>query len=341
MKLDLYKKVLESGICTLKKVNQEKDPEKWAELRQTGIGGSDAGAVMNLNEYSSPLVVYMAKKGESVFSGNNSTKWGHILEDPIRQETEKELGVVIEEVPGMFRSNLFPFMNANLDGLIYTETPVTIGKETVDGLGGHEIKTSANGQGFGEDEIPDSYYCQVQHYMAVTGLPWFILTVFILSKKEGRHYIIKSNSDFQQRLVETERDFWENYVMADNIPAPSGVDSETEILKSLPMAENIELPEELIETLSRRAEVKESIKALEDEEKQLSNTILLEMYKAGEVLDPEMLPSKIMAMCGSYKISLSKQDRTTADTSALKAAGIFDKYSKTTTSKILRVSGGK
>lgn len=341
MKMDLYKKVVETGICTLKKVNQEKQPEKWAELRRTGIGGSDAGAIMGMNTYSSPLVVYMQKKGEDVFEGNAATKWGHILEDPVRQETEKELGVHIEEVPGMFTSTIYPFLNANLDGLILTETPITIGNDTVDGLGGHEIKTSAKGDGFGVDEIPDSYYCQVQHYMAVTGLPWFILTVFILSSKEGRHYIVKANPDFQEKLINSEREFWENFVLTDTIPAPSGTDSESEILKSLPMAENIELPEELTYSLGRRAEIKEQIKLLEAEEKQLSNNILLEMYKAGNVPDGEEPKEKIYATCGSYKISLSMQKKTLADGEALKAAGLFEKYSKTSFSKVMRVSGGK
>lgn len=43
-------------------VSQEENPELWKKLRTTGIGGSDAGAIMGLNQYSSPLVVYMQKK---------------------------------------------------------------------------------------------------------------------------------------------------------------------------------------------------------------------------------------------------------------------------------------
>ncbi|MCQ2086646.1 MAG: YqaJ viral recombinase family protein [Bacilli bacterium] len=341
MKMDLYKKVTETGICSIKKVSQTKQPEKWAELRTTGIGGSDAGAIMGMNEYSSPLVVYMQKKGEGVFEGNVSTKWGHLLEDPIRNETEKELGVHIEEVPGMFKSKIYPFMNANLDGLILTENPVTIGNNTVDGLGGHEIKTSAKGDGFGTDEIPDSYYCQVQHYMAVTGLPWFILTVFILSKKEGRHYIVKANPDFQKDLINVEEDFWENFVMTNTIPAPTGTESESEILKSLPMAESIELPEELSFSLGRRAEIKEQIKMLEEEEKQISNNVLLEMYKASNVAEGEEPKEKIVATCGSYKVSLSLQKRNSVDTDALKSAGLYEKFAKVSMSKVMRVSGGK
>lgn len=340
MKLNLYKKLLETNICSLTRVNQVKNPEKWHELRTTGVGGSDAGAIMGMNEYSSPLVVYMQKKGEGVFEGNAATKWGHILEDPIREETEKELNVKIEAVPGMFKSKIYRYMNANLDGLILAESPVTIGNTTVEGLGGHEIKTSAKGDGFSEDEIPDSYYCQIQHYMAVTGLPWFILTVFILSRREGKHYIVKANPEFQEKLISAESDFWENYVMTDTIPAPSGTESESEILKSLPMAETLELPEELTLPLERRAEIKQQIKILEEEEKQISNSILVEMYKAGQVAEGEEPKDKIIANCGPYKISLSLQKRNSVDTTALKSAGLYDKFSKVLVSKVMRVSGG-
>ena len=33
-------------------INQSKDPEEWKRLRTTGIGGSDAGAILGLNKYS-------------------------------------------------------------------------------------------------------------------------------------------------------------------------------------------------------------------------------------------------------------------------------------------------
>lgn len=80
---------------------QDENPEKWAELRTTGIGGSDAGAIMGLNKYASALTVYMQKKGVDGFKGNKATEWGHILEDPIRQKASKELAVEIITVPNV------------------------------------------------------------------------------------------------------------------------------------------------------------------------------------------------------------------------------------------------
>ena len=226
-------------------IEQEKDPEKWCELRTTGIGGSDVGAIMGLNKYASPLTVYLAKKNVEGFKGNASTEWGHILEDPIRKKAAEELGIEIISVPGMYTSNEIPYMNANLDGLCHAENQVVIGGETIYGLGGYEIKTSSRGEGFSEDEIPDSYYCQVQHYMAVTNLTWFVLTAFFLNTKSVRHYVIRRNDDFiYSNLIPAEKDFWEKYVMANQAPEPLGIDSEEEYIKNLPVADVVELDTE-------------------------------------------------------------------------------------------------
>ena len=36
---------------------------EWLKLRQNGIGGSDAAAILGLNPYKSPLAVYADKRG--------------------------------------------------------------------------------------------------------------------------------------------------------------------------------------------------------------------------------------------------------------------------------------
>ena len=42
-------------------VEQDKEPEKWLEMRTTGIGGSDAGAILGMNKYASPLTISALK----------------------------------------------------------------------------------------------------------------------------------------------------------------------------------------------------------------------------------------------------------------------------------------
>jgi predicted phage-related endonuclease len=59
--------------------------EEWLEKRKGSLGGSDAGAVMGMNNFESPLTLYLRKKGlvpESEMS--RAAKRGKILEPVIR-----------------------------------------------------------------------------------------------------------------------------------------------------------------------------------------------------------------------------------------------------------------
>ena len=313
------------------------DREKWLELRRTGIGGSDAGAIMGLNKYSTPLSVYLAKKDFASFSGNAATEWGNILEDPVRQKAREDLGVEIETVPGMFTSKKNPFMNANLDGLAFVDGEKEIAGSTVSGLGGHEIKTSSRGEGFTADEVPDSYYAQVQHYMAVTGLDWFILTVFFMNTKQGKHYVIPRNEFFVEDLIKAESEFWNGNVLPNNPPAPTGNENESDLVKSLPMAETVELPAAFETMLAEKRDIDAQIKDLQAKSDAIKESVLLKMSELSGGEDAE----KTTATCGNWKITYNLQKRVSVDTSELKKAGLFERYSKESSYKVMRISGGK
>jgi putative phage-type endonuclease len=136
----------------------------WLDKRREGIGGSDAGAIMGMSAYSSPLTVYLQKK-KLVPNGETSkaARRGIILEPMIRVETTRDFPELeIEPLPFMLADPEYPFMLANIDSVIFAKTPVEIRGEVVEGLGGHEIKSAKTAFGWGDDEIRDTYYCQVQ-----------------------------------------------------------------------------------------------------------------------------------------------------------------------------------
>ncbi len=106
-------KILKNGLCTAIPT-AEMTRREWLEARRRGIGGSDAGAVLGMNRYSSPLSVYLSKKG----FGNNGEKespalrWGKMAENAIRDGIARDMGLLIEEAPVMFSSIKHPFMLA-------------------------------------------------------------------------------------------------------------------------------------------------------------------------------------------------------------------------------------
>jgi len=332
----LYEQVVERGKARLTDTSAMSRSE-WLKLRASGIGGSDAGAIMGLNKYATPLSVYFAKKDLAVHEGSKAAEWGNILEDPIRHKAREELGLEIETVPGMFTNKEYDFMNANFDGLVFVEGEKEIAGSVVSGLGGHEIKTSRTGDGFTTDEIPDSYYAQVQHYMAVTGLTFFVLTVFIFDQYTGRHYVIPRNDEFINRLIEAEGTFWNEFVLANVMPAPTGNENELDLVKALPMAEEITLNEDTEQLLEEKAAIDSQIKGLQEKSDILKEQVLIKMTEAS---CGENAP-KTIATCGRWRISLNTQVSKRVDTNALKKAGVYDEYAKESISRVLRITKTK
>lgn len=313
--------------------------EEWLEVRRKSIGGSDAGAIMGLNKWASPLTVYLDKKGLNSFAGNISTERGSWLEAPIREKARAELGIFIEEVPYMFFSDEYPFMSANIDGVIYIQEPKEIAGITLQGLGGHEIKTSQRGEGFSNDEVPDSYFAQVQHYMAVIGLQFFILSAYLIEKNELRHYVIKRDEYFISRLIETEKDFWEKFVQKDIMPAPSGIDEENDLIIDMFEGDTTELilDDEAESLCAEYLLLNEQIKDLETRKKQVSTSVKLKVIAQQNGSNDH----KAKAVAGNYRISFSKFTRKSIDTDRLKKDGLYDKYAKESESSMFRISEPK
>lgn len=319
---------------------------KWLELRKLGIGGSDAGAIMYASPYATPLTVYMAKKeaiAEDTGSTTESKKrnimlWGNIMEKPIMEKTSKELDIEISKVGGTFINIQHPYMRANLDGLVYVGDKRAIGGEEVEGLGGFEIKTSKRGVNFGHDEIPDSYYYQVQHYMAVTGLDWFLLTVFIFDAYEAYHYIVRRNVDVIRNMMAMEESFWKDFIFQNIPPAPVGEECEDAIISKMLSTRGgeIVLDEDMLAVIDARQEVIKKIEELKSQKMQAEEKLKLAIIH-GDIPEGE----NIKATCGKYKISYNSQTRSSVDTAALRSAGLYDKYSKKTSYRVLRIGEAK
>lgn len=332
----LYKPLLETCKRYIATGGMSRD--EWLSARRGGIGGSDAGAIMGLNTWASPLTVYLDKKGLHTFAGNTATERGNWLEEPIRQKSREMLGCPIEAVPFLFTSEKHPFMSANIDGVIYLQEEKEINGVLLKGLGGHEIKTTQRGDGFSENEIPDSYFAQVQHYMAVLALPWFVLSAYLIDKNEFRHYVIQKDDEFIARLIEAEKAFWETFIEKDIMPAPSGLDAEDDAINALftGSATTLILDSEAESMSAEYLLLNNQLKNLEKRKKQLSESLKLKIIaqqKDGE--------DKAQAIAGNYKISFSKNIRKSVDTERLKKDGLYEQYCKESESSMFRVSETK
>lgn len=304
-------------------LEEMQDRNKWLEARTKGIGGSDASVIVGCNPWKSLYAIACEKKGmlteeilrkeETKEDDNERMLWGRILEEPIANFFSKKTGKRIMR-KGLIRSNEYPWMLASVDRMIVGENA------------GLEIKTGAGWKKneWDEDEIPDAYYIQCLHYMAVTGCDkWYI--AYLLGGCEFGYKVIERNEDDIQILIQKEKDFWDRYVVGNELPPVDGHSTTTEALKvefatikhdeedSVPLDGEINL---LINDLNN----------LKEDKKKLDLAIATR-------------ENKLRAAIGEYKVGFSQDykvnypiiEATRLDEKALKAEmpEIYKRYAKT------------
>ncbi len=168
--------------------------------RRTGIGGSDVAAIFGLSAYMTDFELYRDKRGQTPLEDekeDENREWGNRLEPLLRQHYSDQTGLVIRD-PGMVRSERYPWMLANMDGV--TDCPRVV-----------EVKKSRTGRDYGADgtdEVPVSCMLQVQHYMIVTGFD-VADVVALLWGSSFRVYHVEADSEIQERIIEETQDFWQ------------------------------------------------------------------------------------------------------------------------------------
>jgi putative phage-type endonuclease len=301
--------------------------QAWLDKRRESNGGSDVGPIMGLSNYGSRLTVYLQKKGMAESGGSAAARRGTRLEPIIRQAVRDDYpGVEIAELPYMLYHPEFAYMSANLDGVVFIEKPTVVDGKELQGYGGYEGKTSKDGYGFSDDEIPDTYYAQAQHYMCVTGLPWLILAVYITSTDEVRVYTIMRDETFITNMLEQEKDFWLNYVEKNEMPAASGIDNEEEMITSMfSGTESIVLGEAEKTMCSEYVEYREAIKDMEAKQKTIKANLMAAIVKQAKGSPEE---KKGTAIAGPYTIQWLTIESKRVDNDALKRDHIYEKYLK-------------
>jgi len=173
--------------------------QQQIEVRATGLGGSDAAAAVGLSRWKSRYQLWLEKTGHAEpFTGNDATHWGNMLEPIVRQEYANRTGLSIITPGETLKHPDFPFVLANIDGIVPDDRIV-------------ECKTGRPSNDWGEpgtSEIPEEYVLQVQHYLMVTQLPRADVPV-LLGGNDFRIYHIEADGETQALLLQGEREFWE------------------------------------------------------------------------------------------------------------------------------------
>lgn len=235
----------------------------WLEARQAGIGGSDCAAAVGLSPFKSPLTLYMEKRGEIEpdQAETEAAYWGTKLEAAVAERYTEVTGKRVRRQP--MRSCLNNnFMLANIDRQIL---------EDPRGPGVLEVKTSnAFKRVDGLDDLPDHYYLQMQHYLAVTNYRWGAFA-FLIGGQKFVHFEVERDQATIDVLIEQETLFWRR-VRCGNPPTVDGSDATRALLSHMyPQdsgetitLDNAEAARQLVSTKQRIAEIEAQKQALEN-----------------------------------------------------------------------------
>ena len=308
--------------------------QEWLEIRRSGIGGSDAAASLGLSSWKSPIELWEEKVLGKTQPKQDSEpmRWGRLLEPVIRDEFAKRTGYEVSVCRSMLQAPQWPWMQANLDGLI--EIP---GR----GIGVFEVKTASTfkdsdwgGNDDSQPRCPDAYALQVAHYLAVTGLEYAVICVLIGGNKL-RWLTVERDVEFINSLVELERRFWQ-YVLTQTPPPVDGSLACAEMLaRKFPTSSNASpliLPADADDWIRQYWQAKAEEDAAGDRKLLMENRLKEVMGAHEKAVSPSghQVTWKTVQSCRVDTAKLKKEEPT-----------LFEKFSTTSATRRFSVSEGK
>ncbi|MGN0704442.1 MAG: YqaJ viral recombinase family protein [Lentihominibacter sp.] len=240
--------------------------EEWLNWRRKGIGGSDVSILFGVNSFKSINQLWLEKTGKTELEETDSEAayFGHALESFIKKEFTRRTGMKVRAKNAILQSEEYPFMLADLDGVISLDGEMCI----------YEGKTASTyKKDIWQNDVPFEYVLQVQHYMAVTGAK----RAFIAALVGGNTFFIREvlrDEVLIAKIIAVEKDFWEGHVLTGIEPLPDGSAASTEYLNARYAKTNggrIELPPETLNLFRSYDEVTKEIENLNHVRDRITN----------------------------------------------------------------------
>lgn len=297
--------------------------DEWLKYRTMGIGGADVSVIAGINPFRSIIELWREKTGRDIPTDgeNEYTHFGTVLEAVIKREFMNRTGLKVRAKNAILQSEEYPFMLANLDGVINENGETVI----------FEAKTaSAYKIDQWEGGIPKEYMYQLQHYMAVTGYH----KAYIAALVGGNRFIIHEvyeDKEMIRNIVEMEKEFWQKNVMEGIEPDADGSEATTDYLADIYSESNgkaIELPKEAVELCRQYDELSSELDNLKMMKSEAENRL------------KTMLGNNETGIVEDRTIRWKQISQTRLDSKLLKQeqADLYEKYAKTTSYRRFEVA---
>ena len=293
---------------------------EWLNARKSGIGGSDAAAILGVSPWASPYSLWLDKTGKGVEKTETpAMRFGNLMEPVIRGQYEFINSVSVIEDKTLYQHPEHEFMLANLDGVVFQEG---------EALGILEIKTSR----YTWDAVPAHYYAQVQHYLAVTNQQQAWVAA-LFNGENLETFDVPRNDAYIERLIEAESNFWDSVVNSKR-PDVDGTEATHDALRkawSPEKGKTVQIPN-LATLIADRMIAKANFDAAEAELKEAEYKIMEQMGDAEEA-----------ELNGTVRVTWKAQSRSSLDSKALKEAhpDLAEQYTKTSSFRVLRIKESK
>lgn len=225
---------------------------EWLKERQKCITGTDVGALMGVDQYRTPIDVYLDKLGISnQIKENNYMKMGKVLEPIISNLYEQESGYQVEPV-GFIRQG------------VHGGTPDR--KIIPNGI--LEIKST---QMTLDDPLLKWYY-QTQWYAYLTKSE-FISIAWLEHGLDFKYKSYEYDNETIENVIERVNKFWNDNILKQNPPEPVSIVDETKLYIHEEAGKIIESNEDIYNLYCRRKEILPTISELTKEKEAIDERI--------------------------------------------------------------------
>lgn len=216
-------------------------------LRRTGIGGSDAAAILGLNPYQSRYALAVEKihgvRAPEDPASRERMGWGKKLEPLLRAEFTERTGLHVDDGLSFVRHPSMPYVFANVDGLVNRLSPdhdanippeireLGFDRGVFEGkcAGGFDLTDWGDE---GHPMVPVHYYVQAQHYLLVTGRAWCGFGCLMNGNRYIVRWVTRDDELIETRLVPELVKFW-GEVERREVPDPTDPFIDEQILRLL------------------------------------------------------------------------------------------------------------
>ena len=248
----------------------------WLDLRRTSIGGSDVATILGFNKYKSPYQLWLDKTGQidiDTTDPSEAAYWGNVFEQTVADEFSRRAEKKVRQDNHMYFHKEYDYLSANVDRQVVGENAIL------------ECKTASMylADKWTEENIPEQYIFQVQHYLNVLDKDYAYIAVLVGGQKFQWKRIERDQELIdliQERLIA----FWNVNVKQNIAPPIDGSQAATDFLKeryaNSEAGKEITLSSSFDETITLLNEAKAAKKTVEETISLYENQIKLALGEA-------------------------------------------------------------